>query len=315
MSEELMAMIESLVQEHYGTQGLEYLRQRTRPAPAVQVPDGFFLCPVRATDEMQEDMEAALIEFGVNPEHAGEIDKQLVWLDTIGSVAGAAPAPATVATEAVSASEVAGVKRYIQSCAEQVGDSVWGHLLIIDRLAAAASVATEAVAQGGGVDVALPAAIHDAIECLEDEAERHDSHGMNSLAEGCRARAHNLRAAYRALLSASPAGVGGWIPVSERLPEAGKGVLAYYKNSHGYGRIVRAFYATKHTLEANSYDDDGQFDYDEATDTSYLPEGWLEKIDNWGDFSSIYIVEGEVTHWQPLPAAPAIANQEPQDGR
>ena len=54
-------------------------------------------------------------------------------------------------------------------------------------------------------------------------------------------------------------------------------------------------------------DDDSEIsEYDEATDCCYTPEGWYEKIDNWGDYSSVAVVEGEVTHWMPLPAPPQL---------
>jgi len=97
----------------------------------------------------------------------------------------------------------------------------------------------------------------------------------------------------------------GWIAVSERLPEPGKVVMAYYKNYVGDDRIICAFHAPKHTLEVACHDDESCFDYDEATDTDYMAEGWLEKINNWGEYTSIYVFEGGVTHWMPLPAAPA----------
>lgn len=96
----------------------------------------------------------------------------------------------------------------------------------------------------------------------------------------------------------------GWIPVSERLPEPGKVVMAYYKNSVGGDRIICGFHAPKHTLEVGCNDDESCYDFDDATDTAYMAEGWLERIDNWDEFRSIYVVEGEVTHWMPLPEAP-----------
>jgi len=36
----------------------------------------------------------------------------------------------------------------------------------------------------------------------------------------------------------------------------------------------------------------------------YLKEGWYELIDNWGDYSSVAIVEGKVDYWLPIPPAP-----------
>jgi hypothetical protein len=93
----------------------------------------------------------------------------------------------------------------------------------------------------------------------------------------------------------------GWIPVSERLPEGT--VLAYYTNSHGKGRRIRARYVNRFTQESEDIDNfDAQ--YNEDDDTYYDAEGWYELIDNWGDYSSVAVVEGEITHWCELPPPP-----------
>lgn len=112
-----------------------------------------------------------------------------------------------------------------------------------------------------------------------------------------------------AILSAAPPppAADDWILVSESLPDAGKMVLAYYKNRVGGDRIIKAFHAPKFTLSADACEDEGCYEFDEATNSDYMREGWLEAIDNWGDYSSVYVVEGEVTHWIPLPAAPSIS--------
>ncbi len=91
-----------------------------------------------------------------------------------------------------------------------------------------------------------------------------------------------------------------WISASVLLPD--KNCLAFYKNSFGKNRIVKAFYAKKFQLEQSP--DNSYQDYNEETDTYFLPEGWYETIDNWPDFSYIEITEGEVTHWMVLPDAP-----------
>jgi len=105
----------------------------------------------------------------------------------------------------------------------------------------------------------------------------------------------------------------GWVPVTERLPDSGKVVLACYTNRAGRVRRIRAEWVAEKSREANS-DDSDISGYDEATDTFYVPPGWYEKIDNWGDYSSVAVCEGEVTHWMPLPAAPdapAPAKEQP----
>lgn len=97
----------------------------------------------------------------------------------------------------------------------------------------------------------------------------------------------------------------GWIPVSERLPESERTVLAFYLNSHGKGRRVRAEYIAAKTKSADDgWDSDEPADYDEQADEYFWPAGWYEVMDNWDDLTHMVIHEGEVTHWMPLPAAP-----------
>ena len=95
-----------------------------------------------------------------------------------------------------------------------------------------------------------------------------------------------------------------WISVEDRLPE--KECLAAYSTPNGKVRLIRAKYARKFQIEAE--DDDCETEYNEDDDTFYIKEGWLECIDNWGEYSSCYVVEGIVTHWMPLPAAPSPNN-------
>jgi hypothetical protein len=96
-----------------------------------------------------------------------------------------------------------------------------------------------------------------------------------------------------------------WISVEAQLPESERTVLAYYLNSHGKGRRVRAEYiAAKTKCADDGWDSDSPADYDEATDQYYWPAGWYEVIDNWDDLTHMVIHEGEVTHWMPLPSPP-----------
>lgn len=100
----------------------------------------------------------------------------------------------------------------------------------------------------------------------------------------------------------------GWIPVSERLPESERTVLAFYLNSNGKGRRVRAEYIAAKTKSADDgWDSDEPADYDEQADEYFWPAGWYEVMDNWDDLTHMVIHEGEVTHWMPLPESPAIA--------
>ena len=95
-----------------------------------------------------------------------------------------------------------------------------------------------------------------------------------------------------------------WISVTDALPKSGVTVLACYRNRLGKLRRIRAHWIAAKTAEANSEDWDQCSEYDEATDTYYVTEGWYERIDNWGDYSAVAVSEGDVTHWMPLPEAP-----------
>ena len=93
-----------------------------------------------------------------------------------------------------------------------------------------------------------------------------------------------------------------WTSVKDAMPKSGVTVLACYRNSLGNIRRIRAKWTAAKTVESNSEFEWG--DYDEATDAYWTPEGWYECIDNWDEYSSVMVCEGEVTHWMPLPLAP-----------
>lgn len=94
-----------------------------------------------------------------------------------------------------------------------------------------------------------------------------------------------------------------WISVDHQMPPPGQIVLATYRNTLGMPRMVRAEWITQFTVEAES-DADEIGIYNEKDDTYYLPEGWWETIDNWDDYARVYVSEGQVTHWTPLPHLP-----------
>jgi len=95
--------------------------------------------------------------------------------------------------------------------------------------------------------------------------------------------------------------MSNWRKTSDCMPPAGVKVLAAYRNSHGHWRRICARYAPAKTFETDNED---WFEYDEETDTPYQPEGWYEIVDNWDEYSSSFVTEGEVTHWMPMPAPP-----------
>jgi hypothetical protein len=123
-------------------------------------------------------------------------------------------------------------------------------------------------------------------------------------AAGRRHRESTLAAAEaaRAELQSKPA---AWVCVTQALPKSGVKVLACYRNRLGKLRRIRAHWIAAKTVEASSEDWDQCSEYDEATDTYYVTEGWYECIDNWGDYSAVAVSEGDVTHWMALPEAPA----------
>jgi hypothetical protein len=103
---------------------------------------------------------------------------------------------------------------------------------------------------------------------------------------------------------AQPAIKREWIAVDERMPKPGAYVLAVFRYPSGKQRVIRAMHAPRHTL---SEDDYGEFvtegaDYDEATDITYWQEGWYECNENE---ETHWHVSEKVTHWMPLPDAPA----------
>jgi hypothetical protein len=92
-----------------------------------------------------------------------------------------------------------------------------------------------------------------------------------------------------------------WIRVKDKLPD-GK-VIACYKNRSGKVRRIMAEYFHRYTIES-SMDDGVEDEYCEDNDNYYIVEGWYEIIDNWEDWGSVRVTEGEVTHWMPLPEPP-----------
>jgi hypothetical protein len=90
------------------------------------------------------------------------------------------------------------------------------------------------------------------------------------------------------------------------MPESGQIVLACYKNDAGKVRRIRAQWVKAKTIESGWESDCGE--YDEETGCYYDPEGWYECIDNWDEYTSVF-VSATITHWMPLPPAPSGVNE------
>ena len=95
-----------------------------------------------------------------------------------------------------------------------------------------------------------------------------------------------------------------WIKLEERLPESSVPVIVYVQNVNGNStRRLRAVYAEKFTLECVPEEMDDFAEYDENTDTYWLPEGWYE----WNEYEDCHFhIEATVTHWMPLPDPPIV---------
>lgn len=89
------------------------------------------------------------------------------------------------------------------------------------------------------------------------------------------------------------------ISVKDRLPQIREMVLASLVNELGKRRVICAGYVPRFTIEAVTEEDNDE--YHDESDTFYLCEGWYENIENWPDFESVHVGEGEVTHWMPVP--------------
>ena len=152
----------------------------------------------------------------------------------------------------------------------------------------------------------LRTAAQRALEALEGSVKALDA--LHAPGDSIYTRASDLadraEIALRAALAQQEQEPVAWISVTDALPKSGVTVLACYRNRLGKLRRIRAHWSAAKTVEVYSEDWDLCSEYDEATDTYYVTEGWYECIDNWGDYSAVAVSEGEVTHWMPLPEAP-----------
>jgi len=92
-----------------------------------------------------------------------------------------------------------------------------------------------------------------------------------------------------------------WIKVERSKPKQ-YALLAVLLKNGDY--VVRRGCHVAKFEEETSHED--FYDYNEADDTYYIPEGWYEAISNWDEWAMVVISEGVVTHWMPLPSPPSL---------
>lgn len=96
--------------------------------------------------------------------------------------------------------------------------------------------------------------------------------------------------------------VGGWIPVSERLPKVEEEVFVQMCRN-GHIIATTAIYEDgKMSTEDSIWNwYDLEFDYDEENDVYLIPEGWWEYRHYNPDDVYNNIIDDIVVAWQPLP--------------
>jgi len=100
----------------------------------------------------------------------------------------------------------------------------------------------------------------------------------------------------------------GWIPTSDRFPEIKKDVQVTFREFMDYDKkyrhgICKAIYISKHSIKSEDmgWDDCEELEeYDKLEDVYYVKSGWYEVVENWSEYTHVYI-NCEVIAWQPLP--------------
>ncbi len=93
-----------------------------------------------------------------------------------------------------------------------------------------------------------------------------------------------------------------WISVEDKLPEHNQDVLATYENQWGKNIFIIGIYLERWKEESTG--DEAYDEHSEEKDEYFMHEGWYEQQDNWMDFAYIYVNNGKVSHWRPLPDPP-----------
>ena len=100
-----------------------------------------------------------------------------------------------------------------------------------------------------------------------------------------------------------------WISVKDELPKGEIKVIALYYNRMEKSRMVMAQYVKENTV-VSGMGDGANDEYNEEMDEYYTQQGWYERIDNWDEWTSIFIHEGRITHWMPLPTPPGAKDED-----
>lgn len=82
-----------------------------------------------------------------------------------------------------------------------------------------------------------------------------------------------------------------------KLPNTRQRVVIFWKNKLGLERTSIGFYAAKHTINEDEWEEGVDADYCEDDDQYYCPEGWYEDL--W-EGECFYPLSG-VVGWQKLP--------------
>lgn len=95
--------------------------------------------------------------------------------------------------------------------------------------------------------------------------------------------------------------MNNYVSVKDKMPEDGKYVIATYINDSGNRRKIIGRFVEQYSWESVN-DDDEYNEYCEEDDGYYLCEGWYEQQDNWDDYGSIFVHEGDVDYWMEIPS-------------
>lgn len=92
-----------------------------------------------------------------------------------------------------------------------------------------------------------------------------------------------------------------WIAVADQLPPTQKRVLIAYTTHYGKRAVTVGWYCKAKTLESGMFESEVDDEYDDASDTYYMREQWVDDSVE----SEYHYPISDVTHWMTLPGAPS----------